>query len=292
MTKRLQYLMTLGVASSITLILDRLLKRQSKQMEHLLPQIAGLGIEFGGPSRVFMTNGYCPVYEHALRVDNVNFASNTAWHGEMNRGSNFVYSKNKVAGIQYICDAGELRHIADATYDFVLSSHMLEHSANPLKLLFEWKRVLKPDGVMLLVLPHKDNTFDHRRTLTTKEHFLDDYQNDCRENDRTHLPEIIEKHDLTRDKSQTSLEVFKHWINNNFENRGAHHHVFNSINATRLIDLAGLKITKIEPRRPFNIFIYAARPATSEPVSNDAFFSKLSTYLSNSPFKSDRVNQL
>jgi SAM-dependent methyltransferase len=288
MIKRLQYLMTLGVASSATLILDRLFKRKSEQFRRLFPQIVGTGIEIGGPSRVFMRNGYCPVYEHALRVDNVNFASNTAWHGEVNKGGNFVYSASRAPGKQYICNAGDLKEIPDTSYDFVLSSHMLEHSANPLKLLFEWKRVLKPDGVMLLVLPHKDKTFDHRRALTTKEHFLEDYNRDTQENDQTHLAEIIEKHDLSRDRSQISLEAFQQWIKHNFENRGAHHHVFNSINVAQLMDMAGLKITKIEPRLPFDIFIYAMNAATFESGDNDVFLSSLSTYLSKSPFDSDR----
>lgn len=292
MLNKIRYLMSLGVAGGTTLILDRLLKRKAKQFQHLFPQISGIGIEFGGPSRVFMKNGYCPVYDYATCVDNVNFASSNAWHRKTNKGNNFIYSANKSPGKQYICDAGDLQEIPDSSYDFVLSSHMLEHSANPLRLLVEWKRVLRPDGVLLLVLPHKDKTFDHRRPLTAKEHFFDDYQSNRQESDRTHLGEILEKHDLSRDKSQMSLKAFTQWINNNFENRGAHHHVFNSINAAQLIDMAGLKIMKIEPRRPFDIFIYATNITGCKPVSNDAYLSNLPKYLSESPFHSDRSTGL
>jgi ubiquinone/menaquinone biosynthesis C-methylase UbiE len=37
---------------------------------------------------------------------------------------------------------------------------MLEHLPNPLQAVFEIRRVLKPGGQLLLVLPWKDATFD------------------------------------------------------------------------------------------------------------------------------------
>ncbi len=40
--------------------------------------------------------------------------------------------------------------------DFVFSSHCLEHLEEPSRALFEWKRVLKENGILFLYLPHKD----------------------------------------------------------------------------------------------------------------------------------------
>jgi len=41
----------------------------------------------------------------------------------------------------------------DAGFDLVVSTHSLEHSISPLFALWEWKRVLRPGGYMLITLP-------------------------------------------------------------------------------------------------------------------------------------------
>lgn len=43
---------------------------------------------------------------------------------------------------------------ADATLDYVFSSHLLEHLDEPERALREWARALKKGGVLLLYLPH------------------------------------------------------------------------------------------------------------------------------------------
>ena len=43
---------------------------------------------------------------------------------------------------------------ADASQDYVFSSHCLEHLERWREALLEWRRVLKPGGVLYLYLPH------------------------------------------------------------------------------------------------------------------------------------------
>ncbi|WP_419572322.1 methyltransferase domain-containing protein [Rheinheimera sp.] len=50
--------------------------------------------------------------------------------------------------------------VADASLDFIFSSHVLEHLFNPLGHLEHWKRKLKPGGVILAVVPAVDGTKD------------------------------------------------------------------------------------------------------------------------------------
>ena len=50
-------------------------------------------------------------------------------------------------------DMHDLADFADGSLDVVYSSHALEHALYPDKVLSEFFRVLKPDGVFLLVLP-------------------------------------------------------------------------------------------------------------------------------------------
>lgn len=62
---------------------------------------------------------------------------------------------------------GDAAHlpVADSALDYLISSHCLEHQIDTLCVLDEWRRVLKLTGVMFLVLPHPDRTFDNGRPL-------------------------------------------------------------------------------------------------------------------------------
>lgn len=51
--------------------------------------------------------------------------------------------------------------------DFVVSSHAIEHFYDPIKSLCEWARVVRPDGYILTVAPHKQRTFDKQNKRTT-----------------------------------------------------------------------------------------------------------------------------
>lgn len=73
-------------------------------------------------------------------------------------------------------DAQLLVGIADASLDFVHSSHCLEHMRDPHEALSHWLRVLKPGGHLVVTIPEEDmyeqgvfpSTFnsDHRWTFT------------------------------------------------------------------------------------------------------------------------------
>jgi ADP-heptose:LPS heptosyltransferase/SAM-dependent methyltransferase len=51
---------------------------------------------------------------------------------------------------------GGLTLFASDTFDFVFSSHYLEHVKNPVGILREWFRVIRPGGNLVLYLPHRD----------------------------------------------------------------------------------------------------------------------------------------
>src|ERR1700733_13333459 len=95
------------------------------------------GLEIGGPSAVFAKRGLIPLYEHVGSLDNCNFGSHTLW-ATHDAGKTFQYSALKPAGKQFVAEGADLAEISDESYDFILSSHMLEHSANPLRALQAW----------------------------------------------------------------------------------------------------------------------------------------------------------
>lgn len=73
-------------------------------------------------------------------------------------------------------DAQLMASVADATFDFVHSSHCLEHMRDPKEALENWLRVLKPGGHLVCLIPDEDlyeqgvfpSTFntDHKHTFT------------------------------------------------------------------------------------------------------------------------------
>ena len=183
------------------------------------------GIEIGGPSALFNPAGYLPVYNIINSLDGVNFSTSTVWEGKLTEGNNFRYH-NKT-GHQFIAEGRHLPGIPDDTYDFLLSCNNLEHMANPIAALLEWRRIIKNGGALLLILPNKVSNFDHKRPYTGFDHLLKDYTNNTGEDDLTHLEEILELHDLSRDLQARPHSFFKERCHNNFTNRCLHHHVFN-----------------------------------------------------------------
>jgi SAM-dependent methyltransferase len=81
----------------------------------------------------------------------------------------------------------KLSAIGDGTQDFVVASHVLEHVANPLALLVEMHRVLRPGGTAIVLLPDMRRTSDRFRQPTTVEHLVDEYERDVQEVDEAHL---------------------------------------------------------------------------------------------------------
>lgn len=71
---------------------------------------------------------------------------------------------DSVVGYDSVLGSGDaqcLPEIADNTYDFVVSSHCLEHMKNPHEALQSWLRVVKPGGYLTITVPEYD-LYEHR----------------------------------------------------------------------------------------------------------------------------------
>jgi len=75
-----------------------------------------------------------------------------------------------------LAPAADLSVFPDCSQDFIVASHLLEHTEDPISALVEWHRVLKSDGLIYLGLPDMRDTFDRERTRTTLEHLIDDHR--------------------------------------------------------------------------------------------------------------------
>lgn len=58
----------------------------------------------------------------------------------------------------HVAEVGELERLPfpDASFDILTAKHTLEHTIRPLRALAEFKRVLRPGGVVFLVVPDAD----------------------------------------------------------------------------------------------------------------------------------------
>lgn len=183
------------------------------------------GLEIGGASGIFKKEGALPIYGHMNQLDNCDFSSHTVWRNDI---SEKIYKSGKgKVGKQYIADAVDLSMIKNETYDFLICSNVIEHIANPIKALLEWKRVVKRGGIIMVVAPNKESNFDHYRKVTEFEHLKEDYKQMVKEDDLTHMNEIVEKHDYSMDIGAHTKEFFYRRSMENFHNRTLHHHIFN-----------------------------------------------------------------
>ncbi len=64
-------------------------------------------------------------------------------------------------------DAQTLGLIPDGYYDFVYSSHLLEHLEDPLRALRSWARVLRSGGFLILSVPERDR-YERRTRLPSR----------------------------------------------------------------------------------------------------------------------------
>jgi SAM-dependent methyltransferase len=230
-----------------------LLAPKARHYPLIAKNLKGRGLEIGGPSAIFGRRGLLPVYPHISELDNCNFGSETVWEGRLTEGRNFRFGER--TGFQFVSEAWAIK-VPDASYDFVMSSHMLEHSANPIRVLAEWRRLLKPGGYLLLVLPEGRSTYDRRRPVTTLEHLVDDFNRSTPESDPTHFDEIAALHTEHPDR-----EGLRKSLEGNEVHRMAHHHVFDQALSLKLVHHAGFEVLAHELEYPCHIIVFARKTA-------------------------------
>jgi SAM-dependent methyltransferase len=251
-----------GARYTINRAIFRRFPRAMPGLANFVTRVEGLrGLEIGGPSPVFGRDGSLPIYDRVNVLDNCNFAFQTVWEGRIDVGRTFKFSDSRPIGKQFVVEAAHLAtvpELATAPYDFLLSSHMLEHSANPIKVLLSWHEVVKENGSLVLVLPDKRLTFDHRRPVTSMDHLIGDFERDVQESDLTHLPEILALHDPARDDAHRGVESFERQSRENFENRCLHHHVFDEDLVRMLLEFSGWSVLLVEFAMPHHIVALAS----------------------------------
>jgi len=63
----------------------------------------------------------------------------------------------EVSQADIVTSGDDLRMFKDASLDYVVARHNLEHYKDTVKTLQEWKRVLRPGGALILVMPDDEH---------------------------------------------------------------------------------------------------------------------------------------
>jgi SAM-dependent methyltransferase len=109
-------------------------------------------------------------------------------------------------------DVDRLSALDDASQDFVIASHLLEHLADPLTQLSEIYRVLKPGAVVLVYLPDRRHTFDRKRAATPLAHLIADHRDRATVVSDEHIEDYLRKTDVwdpnwTPDQEREQFEL-------------------------------------------------------------------------------------
>jgi hypothetical protein len=247
-----QLALLIGVKSALKILADSLRPASTFWWYDVLTERVKNkpALEIGGPSEIFARR--IPIYPLLERCDIVDFSPSTIW----NKSSESTPSSSvrpPAAGRKYLAEATALAEAIGMRYGVVLSSHVLEHIANPIRALKEWRHMLTGSGTIIVVVPEGGRTFDHLRPTTTLIHFDCDERNDVGEDDSTHFDEVLRLHDLRMDRGAGSREDFERRCAANLMFRALHHHVFSAGSLEGLLRRAGLNPVAIARVVPSNL---------------------------------------
>ena len=138
-------------------------------------------------------------------------------------------------------DAGEAHQIPaeDGGLDFIFSSHVFEHLANPLGHLQLWKRKLKPGGRVVAVVPELSGAGDYRAWPSTLAEWLEEFEAGGMQPGPAHF----RRHAAARGNPH---EADRHWK----RRQPIHAHFYTRTNVTALLE---------EATRRFGYSAYALR---------------------------------
>lgn len=137
----------------------------------LYREATGVGLEIGpGPAPQILPGA-------AVRVSYVEQMPPAEWDRLYN--ANDRYPRRPDLWTNYVIGEAHDLPVADNSLDFIFSSHVFEHLANPLGHLEHWFRKLKPGGRMLCVIPDLMGTKDALQKPSGVEEWIEEFQQGC-----------------------------------------------------------------------------------------------------------------
>lgn len=149
--------------------------------EFAVSKLSGLGVEFGAGTHPIAVPLTCDV-KYADFIPELDLRDR-AYEAQ---GTDFV-------ALDYVTSMEEMHGIDDQSLDFVLASHVIEHTRNPLLAIKNAFIKLKPGGHLVMFVPDMKLTFDKARDVTTLEHIILDFETPLKDRDALHYVEFFSR---------------------------------------------------------------------------------------------------
>ena len=94
--------------------------------------------------------------------------------------------------VDIVEDGEDPKSIEDESLDFLIASHVIEHTEDPVGTIANWLRVLRPGGHLFLVVPDRRRTFDRSREPQDTAHLLRDHREGPETSRRQHYREWVD----------------------------------------------------------------------------------------------------
>jgi predicted SAM-dependent methyltransferase len=135
--------------------------------------------------------------------------------------------------VDVVDDGERLASVPDASVDFVIANHFLEHCQDPIGALGTMFRVVRPGGIVYLAIPDKRFTFDVDREVTPPEHLLEDHRSGPEGSRREHFEDWARLVDKVGE-----AEVGAHAAKLLDDDYSIHFHVWTQKDALELLSVA------------------------------------------------------
>jgi SAM-dependent methyltransferase len=126
----------------------------------------GTGLEIGALSTPILAKDEAHIF----------FADHMSTSGLREKYINEPVDLDKIVSVDYVLSDGSLASaVGGKKFDYVIASHVIEHIPNPVEWLGGIAEVLRPGGILSLVIPDKRYTFDITREDSTPADILGAY---------------------------------------------------------------------------------------------------------------------
>jgi SAM-dependent methyltransferase len=126
--------------------------------------LQGTGLEIGALHRPL----WVPAGAHVRYVDRMDVSELRTHYPELKAA--------KLVPVEIIDNGELLASQADASADFIIANHFIEHTEDPIGALSAHLRVLRPGGILYLAVPDRGRTFDVDREPSPLEHVARDHR--------------------------------------------------------------------------------------------------------------------
>lgn len=194
--------------------------------QYLCSSLSGYGIEFGAATNPTPLPLSCSVDYADLFINKPG-------------DSRYYQDKNiDFVTIKYQTSLDNMDCIANNSLDFVIACHVIEHVRNPLLAIEKVWNKLKSGSKFVLVIPHRNLTFDSKRSITPLEHIIEDYSNFVVERDILHYVDFFTNAFPVNNLYHVILESYEN------PNTDIHFHTWDERSFSLMIDYFSKNIRK------------------------------------------------